>query len=72
MNKRWVLRKLLTDLWFAYVPYLSVGGASNTLNTCTLDSYASIDCQVVEYVYRQLGYNTDPRVPREDGLADDW
>jgi uncharacterized protein DUF1329 len=64
--------KLLTDLWFAYVPYLSVGGASNTLNTCTQDSYASINCQVVEYVYRQLGYNTDPRVPREDGRADDW
>jgi Protein of unknown function (DUF1329) len=61
--------KLLADWWFAYAPYLSVGGSENPLHTCTEDRFGSIFCQVVEYVYRQLVYKTDPRVPREDPEA---
>jgi hypothetical protein len=61
--------KLLADLWFAYAPYLAVGGADNPLHTCTEDRFGSIFCQTVEYVYRQVAYNTDPRVPAEDPRA---
>jgi len=61
--------KLLADLWFTYAPYLSVGGADNPLHSCTQDRFGSIFCQVVEYVYRQVAYNTDPRVPSEDPRA---
>ncbi len=61
--------KLLADLWFAYVPYLAVGGADNPLHSCTQDRVGSIFCQTVEYVYRQVAYNTDPRVPAEDPRA---
>ena len=58
--------KLLIDQWFAYAPYLSVGGTGNPLHSCTQDRFGSIFCETAEYVYRQLAYNTDPRVPRED------
>lgn len=58
--------RLLTDLWFAYAPYLSVGGSGNPLRSCTQDRFGSIFCEVAEYVYRQLAYNTDPRIPHED------
>lgn len=61
--------KLLADLWLAYAPYVSVGGADNPLHSCTQDRFGSIFCQVVEYVYRQIAYNTDPRVPAEDPRA---
>jgi hypothetical protein len=61
--------KLLTDLWFGYAPYLSVGSSGNPLNTCTQDRFGSIFCQAVEYVYRQLAYNTDPRAPSQDPQA---
>jgi hypothetical protein len=63
--------KLLTDLWFAYGPYLSTGGSENPLHTCTEDRFGSIFCQSVDYAYRQLGYNTDPRLPREDPQSPD-
>jgi hypothetical protein len=61
--------KLLTDLWFAYQPYLAVGGAGNSLHTCTQDRFGSIFCQSVKYVYRQLAYNTDPRLASEAAEA---
>ena len=63
--------KLLTDLWFAYAPYLSVGGAENPLHTCTQDRFGSIYCQSVEYVYRQLAYNSDPRAASQSAEAPD-
>jgi hypothetical protein len=63
--------KLLVDLWFAYYPYLGVGGSGNPLNSCTMDRFNSINCLVVEYVYRQLAYNADPSVPRNDPRAGD-
>ena len=63
--------KLLTDLWFAYQPYLSVGGAGNPLHTCTQDRFGSTFCQSVEYVYRELIYNSDPRVPAQTAQDQD-
>jgi hypothetical protein len=46
-----------------------VGGADNPGHSCTQDRFGSIFCQVVEYVYRQVAYNTDSRVPSEDPRA---
>jgi hypothetical protein len=63
--------KLLADMWFTYVPYLAVGASGNPLHSCTQDRYGNIFCEVAEYVYRQLAYNTDPRVPREEPRAPD-
>jgi Protein of unknown function (DUF1329) len=56
-HKGW---KILANLWFRYVPHISVDpyGAG-----CELDSFGSINCQDVVIVYRQLSYNTDPGVP---------
>ena len=56
-HKAW---KILANLWFRYVPHVSVDpyGAG-----CEVDSFGSINCQDVVIVYRQLSYNTDPGVP---------
>ena len=61
--------KLMADMWFTYVPYLAVGASGNPLHSCTQDRFGNIFCEAAEYVYRQLAYNTDPRVPREDPRA---
>ncbi len=47
------------------------GGAGNPLHTCTQDRFGGIFCQSVEYVYRQLTYNSDPRVPAQTAQAQD-
>ncbi len=56
-QKSW---KILANLWFRYVPHISVDpyGAG-----CQVDRYGSINCEDVVIVYRQLSYNTDPGVP---------
>jgi Protein of unknown function (DUF1329) len=65
--------KLLADLWYSYAPYLAVGGHDNPLHTCVQDRFGSINCLIVQYAYRQLAYNTDPRVPANDSrLKDLW
>ncbi|HVN91040.1 MAG TPA: DUF1329 domain-containing protein [Candidatus Binataceae bacterium] len=54
--------KVLADLWFRYLPHLTV----NTNGVvCTMDSSNSVSCKAGEKVYRQLAYNTDPGVPSE-------
>jgi Protein of unknown function (DUF1329) len=63
--------KLLTDLWFAYTPYLSVGGTGNPVHSCTQDRFGGVYCQSIEYVYRQLAYNTDPRAASQTAQAPD-
>ena len=63
--------KLLADLWFAYVPHIVAGTPDNPLRTCTQDALGDIKCFKVLYVYRQLAYNTDPGVPREEQNSKD-
>lgn len=54
--------KVLADLWFRYLPHLTV----NTNGVvCTMDSSNSVSCIAGEKVYRQLAFNTDPGVPSE-------
>jgi hypothetical protein len=58
--------KLLADLWFAYTPAIVAGTLANPLRTCAQDAMGSIKCLKLVYMYRQLAYNTDPGVPREE------
>lgn len=64
--------KLLADLWYVYVPHLIAGGSANPLHVCDQDKFGSISCLKIEYVFRQLAYNTDPGVPREDPWTGDY
>jgi hypothetical protein len=52
--------KVLADLWFRYLPHLSVD--TNGV-VCAIDSRIEISCKAGVKVYRQLSYNTDPGVP---------
>ena len=63
--------KLLVDLWHAYFPSLVAGTPLNPLHSCTQDRFGSISCYLLNYVYRQIAYNTDPGVPRDDPRAKD-
>ena len=52
--------KILTNVWYRYVPHLTV----DTYGTaCGQNSYGSISCTADELVTHQLSYNTDPGVP---------
>ncbi len=65
--------KLLVDLWFAYSPHLIAGTPANPFRTCTEDRFHNIYCTLLDYVYRQTAYNTDPGVAREEaGAAGVW
>jgi hypothetical protein len=59
--------KILANLWFRYLPHLSVD--TNGV-VCTMDSGNSISCKAGMKVYRQLTYNTDPGVPSSIGGAE--
>jgi Protein of unknown function (DUF1329) len=58
-HKGW---KILANLWFRYLPHLSVD--TNGV-VCTIDSSNSISCKAGMKVYRQLAFNTDPGTPRD-------
>jgi hypothetical protein len=52
--------KILANLWFRYLPHLSVD--TNGV-VCTMDSNRSVSCKAGMKVYRQLAFNTDPGIP---------
>lgn len=56
-HKGW---KILANLWFRYIPHLSVDTYSQG---CYVNSFHSFSCDVGILVYRQLSYNTDPGIP---------
>jgi Protein of unknown function (DUF1329) len=56
-HKGW---KILGDLWYRYVPHLSV---ISHATGCLVDQHGSFSCEAAEIVQRQLAYNTDPGVP---------
>jgi len=58
-HKGW---KILANLWFRYLPHLSVD--TNGV-VCTIDNGNSISCKAGMKVYRQLAFNTDPGIPRD-------
>ena len=56
-HKGW---KILANLWFRYIPHLSVNTYSQG---CYVNSFHNFSCDVGILVYRQLSYNTDPGIP---------
>jgi hypothetical protein len=56
-HKGW---KILANLWYRYVPHLSV---ISYADGCMVDHYGSISCNAAEIVERQLAFNTDPGIP---------
>ncbi len=55
--------KLLADVWFSYVPNLYAQQFDHPGVSCTQDRFGSIACTTIVWIYRQVGYNTDPDVP---------
>jgi Protein of unknown function (DUF1329) len=55
--------KLLADVWFAYVPDLYAQQFDHPGISCSQDRFGSIACTKLVWIYRQVGYNTDPGVP---------
>jgi hypothetical protein len=65
--------KILANVWFAYLPHLYVNTPGNMANSCTQDRFNNISCTKIVFVYRQVGYNTDPGIPRDaPGAGDVW
>jgi hypothetical protein len=56
-HKGW---KILANLWFRYIPHLSVNTYSQG---CYVNSFHFFSCDAGTLVYRQLSYNTDPGIP---------
>jgi Protein of unknown function (DUF1329) len=56
-HKGW---KILANLWFRYIPHLSVNTYSQG---CYVNSFYNFSCDVGILVYRQVSYNTDRWVP---------
>ncbi len=56
-HKGW---KILANLWFRYIPHLSVNTYSQG---CYVNSFNNFSCDAGILVYRQLSYNTDPGIP---------
>jgi len=63
--------KILANVWYSYLPYLYVNTPQNTASSCTQDRFGNISCTTLTFVYRQVAYNTDPGIPREDPHAGD-
>ncbi len=65
--------KILSNVWFTYLPHLYNNTPENTAKTCTQDRFGNTACLTVDFVYRQVAYNTDPGVPGEEkGIGDAW
>lgn len=56
-HKGW---KILTNLWYRYLPHLSVVTYGSG---CLVDKNGSFSCKAASIVHRQLAFNTDPGVP---------
>ncbi|HVC43828.1 MAG TPA: DUF1329 domain-containing protein [Candidatus Binataceae bacterium] len=56
--------KVLADVWFSYVPNLYAQQFDHPGVSCTQDRFGSVACSKITWIYRQVGYNTDPDVPQ--------
>ncbi len=63
--------EILANVWFAYVPHLYVNTPNNQAISCTQDRFHNVACTHLDFVYRQVAYNTDPDVPRTEPKAGD-
>ncbi len=59
--------KILADEWFGPIPRIAVGSpATGLASLCAQDKYGNQNCLRTSYVYRQLGFITDPGYPRTE------
>jgi hypothetical protein len=61
--------KILSNLFFSYVPHLYVNAPHNTGSLWFQDRFGNTSTQTLDVVYRQSGWNTDPGVPPDDNYA---
>jgi len=65
--------KILANIWYAYLPHLYVNTPQNMATSCGQDRFGNMSCTKLIFVYRQVAYNTDPGVPREEPrVGDAW
>ena len=57
--------KILSDMWYSYVPHIVVNSPNNPVFYCTLDDFSNVSCAKALWVARQLSDNTDPGTPQE-------
>jgi|SRR5579863_506079 len=55
--------KVLVNLWYSYRPHLNVANIKYPVRDCIVDRFSNMNCESIDIVYRQEGYNTDPGVP---------
>jgi Protein of unknown function (DUF1329) len=63
--------KILANVWYSYVPHLYVNTPGDEASSCVQDRYHNVACTKLIFAYRQVGYNTDPGIPRNDPRARD-
>ncbi|MGH8012208.1 MAG: DUF1329 domain-containing protein [Candidatus Binataceae bacterium] len=63
--------EILANVWFAYVPNLYAQQFNHPGVSCTQDRFGNIACTRLVWIYRQVGYNTDPGVPMNLPQAND-
>jgi hypothetical protein len=61
--------KILTNLFFSYVPHLYVNAPRNTGSLWFQDRFGNTSMQTIDVVYRQSGWNTDPGVQPDENYA---
>ncbi|MGH8012209.1 MAG: DUF1329 domain-containing protein [Candidatus Binataceae bacterium] len=55
--------EILADDWFAYVPSLYAQQFNHPGVSCTQDRFGNIACTRLVWIYRQVGFETDPGIP---------
>lgn len=61
--------KLLANNFFAYVPAIYFNGPENQGTLWARDRFGNVSGQMIDVVYRQSGWNTDPGVPVDETYA---
>jgi hypothetical protein len=50
----------ILPMWFSYVPNLYAQQFDHPGVSCTQDRFGNIACSTIAWIYRQVGYNSDP------------
>jgi hypothetical protein len=63
--------KILADDYLSWVPDLYAQPFNHPGISCTQDRFSNIACTTIVWIYTQVGWNTDPGVPRDYPQAKD-
>jgi hypothetical protein len=62
--------KILANIWWRNQAHILAGSpATGDSMFCSVDRFANSSCLYVQYLYRQLAYNSDPGVPRTESTS---